>query len=33
MADDIKDAPNRVDGVLKVTGKAMYALKKRNPKV
>jgi xanthine dehydrogenase YagR molybdenum-binding subunit len=24
MADDVKDAPNRVDGVLKVTGKAKY---------
>jgi xanthine dehydrogenase YagR molybdenum-binding subunit len=24
MADDIKDAPNRVDGVAKVTGKAKY---------
>jgi xanthine dehydrogenase YagR molybdenum-binding subunit len=24
MADDIKDAPNRVEGVLKVTGKAKY---------
>ena len=24
MTDDVKDAPNRVDGVLKVTGKAKY---------
>ena len=24
MADDVKDAPNRVDGVQKVTGKAKY---------
>ena len=24
MADDVKNAPNRVDGVAKVTGKAKY---------
>jgi hypothetical protein len=31
MADDVKNAPNRVDGVQKVTGKAKEALKIRNP--
>jgi xanthine dehydrogenase YagR molybdenum-binding subunit len=33
MADDIKNAPNRVDGVLKVTGKAKYIAEWRFPKL
>jgi xanthine dehydrogenase YagR molybdenum-binding subunit len=33
MIDDIKDAPNRVDGVLKVTGKAKYIAEWKFPKM
>ncbi len=33
MADDIKDAPNRVDGILKVTGKAKYIAEWRFPQM
>lgn len=33
MADDVKNAPNRVDGVLKVTGKAKYIAEWNFPKL
>ncbi len=33
MADDVKNAPNRVDGVLKVTGKAKYIAEWKFPKM
>jgi xanthine dehydrogenase YagR molybdenum-binding subunit len=33
MTDDLKDAPNRVDGVLKVTGKAKYIAEWKFPKM
>jgi xanthine dehydrogenase YagR molybdenum-binding subunit len=33
MADDVKNAPNRVDGVLKVTGKAKYIAEWKFPQL
>jgi xanthine dehydrogenase YagR molybdenum-binding subunit len=33
MADDVKNAPNRVDGVQKVTGKAKYIAEWKFPKM
>jgi xanthine dehydrogenase YagR molybdenum-binding subunit len=33
MADDVKNAPNRVDGIMKVTGKAKYIAEWKFPKM